>query len=223
MYGHDVVRDRRSKVVDDSIVGRLRKDILEGVFSPGERLIEVDLAERYGCGRAAIRAALVQLDSEVLVDRKANKGAVLHRISVQEAIEITEARAVLEGLIARRAAEKATAKDAERLNMIVSEMKRAVTEDDPPTYARLNHELHAALMVIGDHAVAAGLVRNLRNRGVQNQYRLAMMPGRQAQSLEQHAAIVDAVVCGDPEQAAAAMGRHLDSVIAVLNRWGDAG
>ena len=70
--------------------------------------------------------------------------------------------------------------------------------------------------------MASDLVHNLRNRAVSHQYRLAMMPGRSIESLEQHAAIVDAVVGGDESAAAAAMDAHLDSVIDVLRRWGDA-
>lgn len=201
------------------VVDRLRRDILDGVFSPGERLVEVDLSDRYTCGRAAIRSALVQLESEVLVDRKANRGAVVHRISVDEAIEITEARRALESLIAARAARAATSEDAATLSGIVSEMREAVASADAAGYAVLNRRLHQALMTMSGHSVAAGLVENLRNRGVQSQFRLAMVPGRQEESVRQHAAIVDAVVAGDEDQAAEAMDGHLDSVLDVLSKW----
>lgn len=204
-----------------TVVDQLRTDILSGVFSPGERLIEVDLSEKYSCGRAAIRSALVQLESEVLVDRKANRGAVVRRIPVTEAIEITEARALLESLIAGRAARHADSGDAEALRRIIDEMRVAVDSDDATTYSLLNRRLHMTFQDIGQHTVARDLVRNLRNRGVQNQFRFAMMPGRQKVSLEQHAAIVDAVVKGDEEAASQAMIDHLNSVIDVLSRWGD--
>ena len=94
-----------------------------GTFPPGERLIELQLTERYGVGRAAIRAALVELDAEGLVQREANRGAAVRRISVAEAIEITQARAVLEGLIARLAAERASERRAgRRCATLVAEM-----------------------------------------------------------------------------------------------------
>ncbi len=204
-----------------SVVDSLRNDILSGVFSPGERLIEVDLSAKYSCGRAAIRSALVQLESEVLVDRKANRGAVVHRIPVSEAIEITEARKVLEALIAGRAARNATKDDADALLRIIEDMRAAVRDDDAAEYSQLNRRLHLALRTISRHAVARDLVQNLRNRGVQNQFRFALMPGRQKVSLEQHAAIVDAVVAGDEEGASAAMADHLSSVIDMLGRWSD--
>ena len=200
----------------------LRADIVAGVFPAGERLIETQLCERYTCGRAVVRAALVQLESEGLVDRQPNRGATVRRISVAEAIEITEARAALERLIAARAARNATSSDCDELRGIVTEMRAAVEQDDAARYSELNRVLHARLRVISRHAVAADLVHNLRNRAVSHQYRLAMMPGRPSESLEQHAAIVAAVVAGDQAGAAAAMDSHLGSVLDVLNRWGDA-
>lgn len=212
---------REQMTTNHAVVDRLRSDILDGVFSPGERLIEVDLSERYAVGRAAIRSALLQLETEVLVDRKANRGAVVRRIPVSEAIEITEARSILESLIAGRAAGNVTPEDATVLEGIIDEMRQAVAADDAARYSDLNRRLHMTLQDIGQHSVAADLVRNLRNRGVQNQFRFAMMPGRQKVSLEQHAAIVDAVVAGDEEAAAKAMLDHLCSVIDILRQWGD--
>jgi len=204
-----------------SVVDQLRSDILDSVFMPGERLIELDLCDRYGCSRAPVRAALLQLESEGIVERQANRGAVVRRVSVAEAIEITEARAVLESLAAARAARNGTVEEAEELRGVIEEMRRAVTADDAATYSRLNKDLHRRLRAISRHSVAAGILENLRDRAVQNQYRLAMMPGRQAESFEQHAAIVEAVVAHDEEAAAAAMEKHMLSVIDVLARWAD--
>lgn len=206
----------------DTVVEDLRVDILGGVFAPGERLVELQLSERYECGRAAVRAALVALESEGLVERQANRGAVVRRVSVAEAIEITEARAALEALIAGRAARRSTPDDDSVLLEIIASMRTAVAEDDATHYSDLNRQLHEMLRTISQHSVANELVENLRNRAVQNQYRLAMMPGRQSVSLEQHAAIVDAVVAKDEDAAAAAMNAHLGSVIDVLSQWGDA-
>lgn len=202
-----------------SVTDSLRSDILSGVFSPGERLIEVELSARFSCGRAAVRSALAQLESEGLVDRKANRGAVVHRIPVSEAIEITEARMVLESLIAGRAARNATSRDAEKLERIIEEMRAAVESDSAARYSELNRTLHQALRTMSRHTVARDLVENLRNRGVQNQFRFALMPGRQKISLEQHAAIVKAVVAGDEEGASRAMADHLNSVVQLLTRW----
>jgi DNA-binding GntR family transcriptional regulator len=202
-----------------TVAERLRADILQGVFPPGERLIELQLSERYAVGRAAIRAALVELDTQGLVRRETNRGATVRRISVADAVEIAEARAALEGLVARRAAERATAADRKELRALVGEMQMAVEQDDKPGYSKLNRTLHATLPRIAHHRVADDLIANLRDRGVHHQFQLSLMPGRASQSLVEHRAIVDAVVEGDPDAAESAMRAHLDSVIDALRQW----
>jgi DNA-binding GntR family transcriptional regulator len=206
-------------VIAAPVADRLRDDILEGVFPPGERLIELQLTDRYGVGRAAIRAALVELDAEGLVQREANRGATVRRISVAEAVEITEARAALEGLVAGLAAQRATDADNDELRSLIGEMREAVDQDDKLRYSKLNRTLHGALRRIARHQVADDLVANLRNRAAHHQFRLALMPGRAVESLAQHSAIVDAVTAGDPRAAEEAMRAHLASVIDVLRQW----
>ncbi len=205
----------------ESITDEIRRDILTGRFEPGDRLLEVPLAEHYECGRAAVRSALVELTSEGLVEREANRGATVRRISIAEAIQITEARAALEGLIAAQAARNATSEDRAELEGIIDGMRAAVRDDRGRDYSGLNALLHRRLCEMSGHTIAAHLVANLRNRAAGHQYRLAVMPGRPGESLGQHAAIVGAVVAGDEAAAATAMREHLQSVIEVLGRWGD--
>ena len=101
---------------DESVTDSLRDDILSAVFSPGDRLVELQLTDRYGCGRATIRSALVALEAEGLISRELNRGATVRRISVDEAIQITEARSALESLIAAHAARNAS--DTERAEVL---------------------------------------------------------------------------------------------------------
>ena len=202
---------------------KLRSDILDGTFSPGERLPEIALAERYSVGRGSIRSALIELRSEGLVEIEANRGAMVRRIGLDEAIEIAEARKALEGLIAARAASNDDPTGRESLTSIVTEMRNAVASGDNRRYSELNRELHGRIWDLGGHRVGNDLVTNLRNRSAHHQYRLAVMPGRAEKSLEQHAAIVDAIIAGDVEGAETAMRDHLDSVIDVLSRWSELG
>jgi DNA-binding GntR family transcriptional regulator len=208
---------------DPTPTAKLRSDILTGTFSPGERLTEVSLAERYAVGRGSIRAALVELRAEGLVDIEANRGAVVRRISLEEAIEIAEARKMLEGLLAGRAALSGDVAAREALVQINADMRRAVDAGDNSRYSELNRALHKRIWETSGHRVANELVANLRDRSAHHQYRLAVMPGRSEESLRQHEAIVDAIVAGDSGAAEHAMQDHLDSVIAVLSQWSELG
>jgi DNA-binding GntR family transcriptional regulator len=206
----------------ETVTNDLRSDILSGRFEPGDRLLEIQLADQYSCGRAAIRSAIVTLTSEGLVEREANRGATVRRISITEAIQITEARSALESLIAAQVARHAGQDEHQELQGIIEDMRQAVGSGNAGHYSDLNAVLHRRLREMSGHDVASQLVANLRNRAAHHQYRLAVMPGRPEESLEQHAAIVHAVVSGDEAAAAGAMQAHLQSVVDVLNRWGDA-
>jgi len=210
-------------VDNPSATDRLRNDILTGALPPGERLVELQLAERYQIGRAAIRAALLELDSEGLVRREANRGATVRRISLSDAIEITQARGALEGLVARLAAERATDQERTDLQALVAAMEVAVANDARLEYANLNRALHRTLLQIARHEVATDLVANLRNRSAHHQYRLATVTGRAVESLGQHRAIVAAIVAHDGDAAEAAMRAHLESVADVLRHWEELG
>jgi DNA-binding GntR family transcriptional regulator len=201
----------------------LRAEILNGTFSPGERLTEMALSERYSVGRGAVRAALVELRAEGLIDIEANRGAVVRRIRLGEAIEIAEARRVLEALMAARAASSDDVAGKDALREILDEMRNSVAAGDNVRYSELNRLLHKEIWEISRHRVAKDLVANLRDRSAHHQFRLAVMPGRSEESLQQHTAIVDAIVAGDADAAEVAMRDHLTSVIEVLSRWSEMG
>ena len=100
-------------------------------------------------------------------------------------------------------------------------MRDAVAAERYLDYSELNSVLHRRIREISQHAVAGDLVAMLRNRSARHQYSLALMPGRPSESLEQHAAIIRAIVRGHEAGAAAAMTSHLLSVIDVLRHWED--
>ena len=203
------------------VAARVRRDILAGEYAPGERLVELQLTERYGAGRAAIRAALVELATEGLLDKETNRGASVRQISIDEAIQITEARAALESLIAAAAARHASHGERAELSQLETDMRCAVSQQRFLDYSELNGILHRRIREISGHEIAGELVAMLRNRSARHQYSLALMPGRPSESLEQHAAIIRAIVRGDEASAAAAMQAHLLSVIDVLRHWED--
>lgn len=199
----------------------LRADILSGHFQPGVRLVEVQLAERYNVGRAAIRSAIVELSAEGLVVHETNRGATVRQVPVEAAIEIAEARAVLEGLLARFAAERATQEERAELQAIANNMRNSVESDDRSAYSELNRVLHRRVREVARHSIASELVANLRHRGAQQEFQLSRVPGRSSVSLPQHEAIVQAIADGDGPAAERAMHTHLESVQDALRAWVD--
>jgi len=201
---------------EKGVLDELRAAILAGEFAAGQRLVEVDLCERFGCSRFAVRAAIPVLASEGLVGVQRHRGARVRIIPIEEAIEITEVRRLLEGLIAGRAAQRATAADAAELGRIITEMREAVASAELMRYSDANARLHALIRSIGGHQTATGILERLRAQMVRHQFTLALVPGRPAVSLAQHERIVDAITTGDSPGAEAAMLAHITSVIDAL-------
>jgi DNA-binding GntR family transcriptional regulator len=199
-----------------AVTEAVRAAILHGEYAPGQRLVEVDLCERFGMSRFVARAALQELSAQGLVEFERNRGARVRDVPIAEAIEITEVRRLLEGLQAARAAERVTRSEAATLRGIVTDMRTAVRASELLRYSDLNAALHAAIRDIAAHQTSARLLRQLRDQTVRHQFRLALVPGRPAQSLPQHEAIVSAVLARDPVGAERAMHEHLQSVIDAL-------
>lgn len=199
----------------------LRDAILRGRYAPRQRLVEVDIAEDLGAGRSAVRTALLRLASDGLVEIQPNRGARVREITVAEAVEITEIRQAVEGLIAARAAERVTDEEVAELRALGTGMSQAVAAGELTTYSDLNALLHQRLREIAQHATASRILEHLGGQVVRHQFRLALLPGRPAVSLPEHLAIVEAVCAREPERARDAMTAHVGSVLATLSRLGD--
>ena len=198
------------------LVEVLRNAIVSGHLVPNQRLVEADLAAEYGASRGNIRVALSELSVEGLVERMQNRGARVRAVSVDEAVEITEVRAALEALCARKAAERITDEQIDDLKQLAARMKDAVDRGDRESYSECNQMLHASIISISAQQTAASTIQRLRGQAVRFQFRLARQPGRPAVSLPQHLAIIDAVCAHNPDAAADAMRVHLESVADVI-------
>lgn len=164
--------------------------------------------------RASLRAALIDLAAEGLVERVPNRGARVRAVPIGEAIEITECRMVLEGLCAAKAAERATREQVASLQEIGDAMAEAKT--DPIRYSSLNHDLHRLIHEISGQETAARLLERLHGQLVRHQFRLALRPDRICASLPEHLAMIDAIAHRAPERARKAAHDHLNSVTQAL-------
>jgi DNA-binding GntR family transcriptional regulator len=199
----------------------LRRAILDGDITAGQRLVEEELAAQLHVTRASLRAALLELTAEGLVERVPNKGARVRVVTTEEAVAITECRMALESLCAVKAAERVTDSEISGLRGLGTRLERAVADDDPVKYSEVNAELHRTVRAISGQDVAVGLLERLNAQLVRHQFHIARRPGRIRQSLGEHLAIIDAIAGHDAEAADRAVRRHLTSVIDALPASGD--
>ncbi|MBX3196096.1 MAG: GntR family transcriptional regulator [Schumannella sp.] len=201
----------------DDIRDRLRAAILRGTYAPRQRLIETELAEEYRASRFLVRNALIQLASDGLVELQPNRGARVREISVPEAVEITEIRQAVEGLVARRAAELITDEEIAELQAIGEGLAEAVSQGELLRYSDLNATLHSRIRDIAQHATATRIIEQLNAQLVRHQFQLSLLPGRPAVSLPEHLAIIDAVCSHDADGAERAMRTHVGGVAGTIS------
>jgi DNA-binding GntR family transcriptional regulator len=194
----------------------LREAISRGELAPGHRLVEVELAERIGVTRNSVRLATDALIAEGLVERIPHRGARVRVVSVAEAVAITECRMALEGLLARKAAERITDDEAGRLRDHLSAMADAVAGADVLKYADLIGQLYDLVHDAARHPVATGLTERLQAQLVRHRFRLSLRPGRPRISLDELTALVGAIADRDADRAEAAAVAHFRSVLAAL-------
>ena len=200
----------------DRVIQALRTAALAA--PAGERLPSVrELMAQHRASPITVQRAVAALAAEGLVERVPNRGARVRVVTTEEAVAITEARMALEALIARKAAERAGADDAERLRAHLGQMRAAVEAGDLLKYSALIQQLHGLVRELAAQPVAAALIGRLQAQLVRHQFRLSLRPGRPQVSLRGLTALVEAIADGDPDRAQDAAVAHFRSVIAALS------
>lgn len=195
---------------------RLRDEITRGAVVPGQRLVEPELGERYGVTRNSARLALDVLIAEGLVERIPNRGARVRVVSTPDAVAMLECRQVLEGLLARKAAQNATAGQIDRLRATTERMQRAVADHELLECWSLVQEHHRLLGESARQPLASAMVERLQGPIVHHRFQLLLRPGRAQQSLTALARVVDAIAERRPDAAESAARAHLQQVIEAL-------
>lgn len=202
---------------------RLRDAIVNGTYLPNQRLIEAEVTVALGVSRTTLRAALIRLHEEGLVEIEVNRGARVRAFSLEEAIEILDVREVLEGLAAVLATRNATEDDLASLRGIVEEMKDALAIDDVMRYASLNHRFHRTILDAAGHDIVARILGSLQYPLVRYQFGSILVPGRRDTSLGEHQAILSALEARNAIEAERVARLHVANVReAVLKHSGAA-
>jgi DNA-binding GntR family transcriptional regulator len=200
----------------DRAVDQLRERILDGEYIPGERLGEVDLAEKLGVSRTPVREALRRLAAEGLVDITTNKGARVIEYPRHDLDMIFDIRGRVEGLAARSAATAATAAEIDELEEIATVLKARSEANELNEVYRLNAEFHSTLNGLAGSQVLTNTVGQLIHSPVLLRTLHSFDPVARQRSAGHHLEIVAALRARDPEWAEAVMRAHLLAARASL-------
>ena len=216
--GYDDVVDpgRTSPTRHSQAYDGLRSLLLSGSVEPGTRLTEADLTRMFNVSRSTMRAVLVRLTQEGYVTSEVNRGVRTRSFSVEEAADILEARETLESALAGKAAERATDEEIAQLRATLQEMEDCKARGDQAAYSRGNRLFHQQVKQAAHQQTLAKAYDTLLYPLVMRQYRNLSAPHPRAGSLEEHQAILLAIVTRNPEAAVAAMRHHVASARQAL-------
>lgn len=176
------------------------------IYKPGDRLVESELAERFGVSRTPIREALQRLETQSLLTRD-GRSLIVASLDHTQMAELYVVRGELEGLAARMAASHATREEVRVLRDMLNDDRKLL--GDPAALSRANRRFHKQIHLASHNRF---LVRQLdlvhRSMALLATTSLAA-EGRGERALDEHAAIVDAIEAGDGDTAAQALRDHI--------------
>ncbi len=184
-----------------------------GIYKPGDRLVESELAERFGVSRTPIREALQRLETQSLLSRD-GRSLIVASLDHNQMAELYVVRRELEGLAAALAARHATEEEVRILREMVEADNKLV--DDPPALARANRRFHKQIHLASHNRY---LVQQLdlvhRTMALMATTSLAAQ-GRTTIAQSEHDAIVSAIEAGDEAAAGDALREHIS--VAFMTR-----
>jgi DNA-binding GntR family transcriptional regulator len=204
--------DRRK--VTDWVYEEIREAIIDLRLRPGEPLREASIAEQLGVSKTPIREAFTRLEREGLVELTSFKGAVVSGYSPGDLEEIYELRGLLEGAAARRAAEGASEEALTALTEVVERSRALRDRGELGELAALLGRFDVIVYDQVSNGRIRALIENLRAHLTRIGKLTESIPGRVEASVEEHAAIVDAISRRDPDDAERLMRTHIASVLA---------
>lgn len=193
----------------------LRERIIDGGFAPGRRLALEELARETGLSHMPVRQALLRLEREGLVEGEAHKGMRVARLRLEDAGELFEIRAELEGLAAARAAESGETGIVSVLESLNETFGAAFRSGDYRAMGEANWALHRRILAVAGSGQLARMLEDVWARSFRFRLGYRLIPGRAEATLAEHARMIAAIGQGDAEAARAAARNH------VLRAWDD--
>ncbi|ADL06841.1 GntR family transcriptional regulator [Thermosediminibacter oceani] len=200
------------KPLREIVFEALREAIITGELKPGERLMEVQLAEEMGVSRTPVREAIRKLELEGLVVMIPRRGAYVSGLSLKDAADVFEVRQSLEGLAAALAAERITDEELESLERILVEISEAAEKDDVDTVIKKDSEFHQILFKATRNDRLVQIINNLKEQI--DRFRLQSFTNRARvrSLLEEHKKIVEAISDRNVELAKKLAEEHIERV-----------
>ncbi len=204
-----IERDFRPERLSDQVAAFLRSRIHRGDYRPGQRLLELDLCDELGVSRAPLREAFLKLEREGVVEVRPHRGASVTQFTESDLQEITQLRAVLEGLAARLAAERRDHESIERMRSALTEMHVAAEQADGIAAAIAHIEFHRSIARASGMERLVGFLDQLAVQSLQLHGYADLAPRQLRGLASSHDELVTVIESGTPDAAEATLSAHI--------------
>ena len=200
----------------DVVFNTLRQAILRGELKPGERLMEIQLANKLGVSRTPIREAIRKLELEGLVLMIPRRGTEVAEITEQSLCAVLEVRGALEELAVKLACQKITDEEIAELRVAEKEFEMALKTGDVTVYAEADVNFHDIIYRATDNQRLIQLLFNLREQ--MYRYRVEYLKREEAHGtlLAEHKKIIETIESRDMDAAVDAVCRHIDNQVSAV-------
>ena len=200
----------------DVVFNTLRQAILRGELKPGERLMEIQLANKLGVSRTPIREAIRKLELEGLVLMIPRKGAEVAEITEKSLRDVLEVRRALEELAVQLACEKITKEEIRELERVEKEFQQVVNSSDITEIAEVDVCFHDIIYTATDNQKLIQLLNNLREQMYRYRVEYLKRDGVFPQLIAEHEAIIRHIENNEKEKATEVMCRHIDNQVETV-------
>lgn len=195
----------------DVVFNTLRQAILRGELKPGERLMEIQLANKLGVSRTPIREAIRKLELEGLVLMIPRKGAEVAEITEKSLKDVLEIRRALEELAVRLACEKITKEELKELKKAGDDFKKVLKSQDITEVAEADVRFHDVIYMATDNPKLIQLLNNFREQMYRFRVEYLKKDEVRPQLLAEHDEIIKYITEGNKEEAARVVTRHIEN------------
>ena len=203
----------------DVVFHTLRRAILTGQLMPGERLMEIHLAQKLGVSRTPVREAIHKLELEGLVTMMPRRGAQVAQISEKGLKDVLEVRRALDAFCAELACERITPKEEEELKKACREFEEAVKIGDPTLIATKDVAFHDIIINSTGNERLISTINNLAEQIYRYRFEYIKDASQRPRLMEEHRTLLDAILNKDSARAGKAARIHIDNQeISILSQ-----
>lgn len=200
----------------DVVFQTLRQAILRGELEPGERLMEIHLANRLGVSRTPIREAIRKLELEGLVLMIPRKGAEVAEITEKSLRDVLEVRRALEELAVELACEKITPEQIQELKDAAASFRDSLQEGDITRIAEADVKFHDVIYLATDNQKLIQLLNNLREQMYRYRVEYLKRSDFHQQLMDEHEEIIETIERGQKDQAVQVVCQHVDNQVEAV-------